>query len=83
MEYLIKYLGSGKIYKYNNKPAVNLTIINLSDITNTIIPFFNKNPLVGVKLLDYLDWCKIAKLMMNGSHLTIEGLDLNRKIKSG
>lgn len=83
MEYLIKYLGSGKIYKYTKSPAVVLTIVNLSDLTNTIIPFFEQNPLLGVKLLDYLDWCKIAKLMMDGTHLTLEGLDLIRKIKSG
>lgn len=30
MEYLIKYLGTGKLYKY---PAVVLTIFNFSDIT--------------------------------------------------
>lgn len=83
MEKIIKYLGSGKIYKYPKNPAVNLTIVNFSDITNTIIPFFEQNPLLGVKLLDFLDWCKIAKLMIDGSHLTLEGLDLIRKIKSG
>ena len=32
---------------------------------------------------DYLDWCKIAKLMNEGSHLTVEGLNLIREIKSG
>lgn len=82
MEYLIKYLGSGKIYKYPRNAAVSLTIVKFSDITNTIIPFFEKNPLLGVKLFDYLDWCKIAKLMNDGSHLTIEGLNLIRTIKS-
>lgn len=70
MEYLIKYLGSGKIYKYSEKPAVVLTIFKFSDINNKIIPFFEQNPLLGVKLFDFLDWCKVAKLMNNGSHLT-------------
>jgi len=95
MEYIIKYLGSGQIYKYPKNPAVNITIVNFSDITNTIIPFFNKNPLptaaivmvmmatVGVKLFDYIDWCKIAKLMNDGTHLTLDGLNLIRTIKSG
>jgi hypothetical protein len=55
MESLIKYLGSGKIYKYIDKPAVSLEISKFSDITNIIIPLFDKNPLLGVKLLDYLD----------------------------
>jgi hypothetical protein len=78
MKYLVKYLGSGKIYKYYGKPAVVLTIFNFSDITNIIIPFFDKNPLLGVKLFDYIDWCKIAKLMNEGSHLTIDRLNLIR-----
>ena len=83
MESLIKYLGSGKIYKYPGKPAVVLTIFKFSDITNNIIPFFENYPILGVKLLDYLDWCKIAKLISEGSHLTLEGLNLIREIKSG
>jgi hypothetical protein len=83
MECLIKYLGSGKIYKYTGKPAVVLTVFKFSDITNIIIPFFGQYPLLGVKLFDYLDWCKIAKLMNKGSHLTLEGLNLIRDIKSG
>lgn len=69
--------------KYSGKAAVVLTITNFSDITNIIIPFFYNNPLLGVKLLDYLDWCKIAKLMSEGSHSTNEGLNLIIKIKSG
>jgi hypothetical protein len=67
MEYLIKYLGAGTIHKYSEKLAVTLTIVKLSDITNIIIPFFDKNPLLGVKLLDYRDWDKIAKLMSDGA----------------
>ena len=83
MELIIKYLGSGQIYKYPKKSAVSLTIVKFSDITNTIIPFFCKNSLLGVKLLDFQDWCKIAKLMNDGSHLTLDGLNLIRTIKSG
>jgi hypothetical protein len=37
----------------------------------------------GVKLFDYLDWCEIAKLMIDGKHLTVEGLEIIRSIKSG
>jgi hypothetical protein len=36
-----------------------------------------------VKLLDYLDWCKVAKLMQNKEHLTLEGLNKIRQIKAG
>ena len=79
----MKYLGSGKLYKYSGKPAVVYTVFKFSEITNLIIPFFEKYPILGVKQLDYLDWCKIAKLVNKGSHLTLEGLNKIREIKSG
>jgi len=83
MENLKKYFGSGTIKKDTRHPAVYLILINFSDITNKIIPLFEKYPILGVKQLDYLDFCKVAKLMKEGSHLTREGLDLFRKIKTG
>ncbi|PQE31506.1 LAGLIDADG endonuclease (mitochondrion) protein [Rutstroemia sp. NJR-2017a WRK4] len=55
MEKIVEYFGSGKIYKYGGKSAVSLTILDFTDITNIIVPFFNKNPIIGIKLYDYLD----------------------------
>ena len=83
MESIIKYLGIGKIYKYPEKLAVSIYIIKYTDITEVIIPFFNKYPIDGIKLNDYQDWCKIHKLMNEGLHLTLEGLNEIQKIKSG
>lgn len=83
MEKIVEYFGSGKIYKYGGKSAVSLTIVDFTDITNIIVPFFNKNPIIGIKLYDYLDWCKIHSLLINHSHLTVEGINSIRKIKSG
>jgi len=83
MENIVNYLGAGKIYKYPNTPAVCLTIVKFSDICNIIIPFFNNNTIFGVKLEEYLDWCKIKKSIFEGSHLTEEGMNLIREIKSG
>ena len=78
----MEYLGSGKIYKYADKSAISLAIVDFKDITNKLIPFFNENPIIGIKLYDYLDWCKIHSLMLNRVHLTVEGIDSIRKIKS-
>lgn len=83
MELISNYLGSGTIYKENKRPLVNLTIVKYSDITNLILPFFKKYPVLGLKQNDFSDLCKIAKLMNNSSHLTIEGLNLIRTIKNG
>jgi hypothetical protein len=70
MENIILKLGTGSIYKYPKTPAVSITIASFSDITDKIIParasarripgetgdaFFNKYPIMGVKLYDYLD----------------------------
>jgi hypothetical protein len=85
MELLINYLGKDKgiIEKDPRKAVVCITINKISDIINIVIPFFEKYPLKGIKQFDYLDFCKIANLMKKGSHLTQEGVNLIRKIKSG
>ena len=83
MEKLVEYFGAGKIYNYGGKSAISLTIFDFTEITNIIIPFFNKYPLLGIKLYDYLDWSKIHSLMINRLHLTVEGIESIRKIKSG
>lgn len=83
MENLVEYFGSGKVYKYGDKSAVSFTIVDFTDITNIIVPFFSKNPIIGIKLYDYLDWCKIHSLMINRAHLTVEGVQSIREIKSG
>jgi hypothetical protein len=54
MQKIVDYLGSGKIYKYSGKYAIILTIVDFKDITNILVPFFNENPIIGIKLYDYL-----------------------------
>jgi LAGLIDADG endonuclease len=63
MQVVNKYFNTGNIYKYSEKSAVVLEIFKFSDIVNIILPFFDKYPILGVKHLDYLDWCKVVKLM--------------------
>ena len=43
---------------------------------------FKEAPIQGVKQLDFQDFCKVANLMKEDSHLTSEGLNLIREIKS-
>lgn len=83
IELIIKYFGSGSIEKHTRHPAITLVINKFSTVIEQIIPFFESYPLKGVKFFDYLDWCTVAKLMSNKAHLTQEGLNLIRTIKSG
>jgi LAGLIDADG endonuclease len=69
---IIKYFGSG-----------SLVINKFTTVTDKIIPFFDNYPLVGVKKNDFLDWCTVAKIMKNKAHLTQDGFNLIRTIKSG
>lgn len=62
MELIIKYLGTGKIYKNNKNSVVTLTVHKFEDINKIIIPFFKNYPLHGCKQFDYLKLCKVAKI---------------------
>jgi len=83
MELLRKYLKCGRIEKDPKTSIVNFTVYKITDITNIIIPFFEQNTIHGAKRLDYLDFYKVTKLMTEGAHLTLEGLDFIRTIKAG
>ena len=48
-----------------------------------VIPFFKKYPIIGVKALDFSDFCIVAELIKNKAHLTPKGLDEIRLIKLG
>ena len=80
MRSLIEYLGCGNLSRKGD--AFDLTITKFSNLTDKVISFFEKYSICGVKLLDYLDWCKVVKLMENKSHLTLEGLNKIRNIKA-
>ena len=65
-------------------------ITKFSDITNTIIPFFNLYPILGVKSLDFEDFKKVCEIIKTKEHLTSpsifnqilqikSGMNLNRK----
>ena len=74
------YLGCGSM-EITARDVVNFHVRKLSDISNIVIPFFKKHPIIGVKLKDFEDWCLAANLMLDGKHLTLEGIEEIRKIK--
>lgn len=58
-------------------------VTKFSDLIGKVIPFFKKYQIEGVKSKDFKDFCKVAELMKNKTHLTKDGLDQIRKIKEG
>lgn len=81
---LVETFFCGKVY--NQSPTVKVQdfmVTGLIDITERIIPFFLAYPLQGAKKKEFEDFVKVADLMKNKAHLTREGLEQIRNIKSG
>ena len=85
---LKKFFNGGYIkpkYNYDNlEECKKSRLVNryvLRD-TDTIIKFVDQYPMLTKKHLDYLDWKTIVKLKSTGTHKTVEGLALIKKIIS-
>jgi hypothetical protein len=80
MEKLIDYLGCGYISERGD--IVDFHVTKFEDIIKKIIPFFEKYPILGIKYENFRDFCRVAEIMKNKEHLTLEGLEKIRLIKS-
>jgi len=83
MESFITYFGCGKLEKDSRGPWLNFLVYKFQENSENIIPFFKKYKIVGKKLEDFKDWCKVAEMIKAKDHLTASGLSEIRYIKSG
>jgi hypothetical protein len=83
MKSLVTLFGCGLYYSPSGYNHGEFIVTKFADLTEKIIPFFDKYPLVGAKRQNYLDFCKVAELMKSKAHLTIEGLEQIKQIKNG
>lgn len=83
LENLISYLGCGYCSSPLGYNCTRFVVTKFSDITEKILPFFDKYPLVGAKRQDYLSFVKVAVLMQAKANLTKEGLEQIKQIKVG
>ena len=93
-DYLSKYFPSAPnifFNKYNSrtnkgislsKQTVSLTISNIQDIGNIVIPFFDLYPVLGVKKMDYNDFKNIYNIILSKGHLSPEGLAQIQQIRN-
>lgn len=82
MNAIMNSLKCGYISKKYKRNVINFIVNNFKDIYTKIIPFFKKYKIEGIKYFDFQDFCKAAELMKKKEHLTKEGLDKIRQIKS-
>ena len=71
---------SAKRYRYNwdsvrRHDSVLLIVRKLDELTNNIIPFFDKYPLRGQKRRNYEIWKEVVMMMERGEHRTAEGFE--------
>jgi hypothetical protein len=81
MNSFISYFDCGKMSK--SRKIINFRVTRINDMVEKIIPFFDKNKIIGEKSKDFEDFKQIAFLMKNKAHNTPEGLEKIRQIQKG
>nr|YP_010170367.1 LAGLIDADG homing endonuclease [Phanerochaete carnosa]QRZ60349.1 LAGLIDADG homing endonuclease [Phanerochaete carnosa] len=76
------YFGCGKYYSAERADYGDFQVGKFSDIIEKIIPFFQNYVIRGEKAKDFYDWCKVADIMKDKQHLTVNGLEQIREIKA-
>jgi len=83
MRSLIEYLGCGGYYFRSGHEVGDYRVSKFLDLTDKVIPFFLKYPILGVKAEDFKNFCVVAALIKDNKHLTKQGLEQIQKIKLG
>jgi hypothetical protein len=62
-------------------PHVKLKVSNFTDISQKVIPFFQRYPLQAKKRLQFEKFCQAAELIRTKQHLTAQGIERIRTLK--
>ena len=82
LQSIISYLGCGRYCERENGIG-NFIVTDFTANYTKICPFFKQHSIVGIKDLNFQDWCLAAKIIQSKKHITQEGLDQILKIKEG
>ncbi len=82
-----QFFNCGAIYFQNDRRSTHSScyrfeVNSRKDIFGVLIPFFDKHPLRSAKMKNYLIFRKIVILIKDKKHLTKEGIDQVRRLKS-
>lgn len=81
MKSLVDYFGCGDSYIYKDRDAIDYKVFSTKDLSEKIIPFFDKYPLEGVKKLNFAYFKKIDDIKKVKGHLTKQGLEQIQLLK--
>ena len=62
---------------------MDFKVTKFSDITEIIIPFFINNPILGIKSLDFKDWCLVSEIVKKREHKQEENILKIKEIQKG
>ena len=83
MQNIVKYFNCGVFKPSLDRDWGNYVVKRFSDITENIIPFFEKYPIEGEKKQDFVDFKQAAEMIKVKSHLTKGGLFKILQLKAG
>jgi hypothetical protein len=81
LEKIVSYFGVGNI-SIGGVDSLSYRVTSLKDLTGTIIPHFDKYPLISKKRADYELFKQIVELMNSKEHLTPAGFQKCLAIKA-
>lgn len=76
------FAGAGRINFSPKQGAVFYTVANIKDLTSLIVPHFDTYKLIGNKYNNYLIWREILLKVSSKAHLTPEGLNQIKELRS-
>ncbi len=83
LEFIATYLECGRYEaRSGDIQAGSFVVSKITDLTEKILPFFDKYPFLGSKGHDFAEFKKASLLVFNKVHLTQSGLDMIRKIRT-
>ena len=78
-----EYFYCGYCYLRKKENVIDFKTTKFSEINEIIIPFFINNPILGVKSLDFNDWCLVSEIVKKGEHKSEKGALKIREIQRG
>lgn len=78
LQSFVNFFAGGYVMNYKKRLLCEFIITKIDHITEHIIPFFDKYPILGSKHSNFLDFKRAADIIKNKQHLNEDGLGLKQ-----